>query len=158
MKLLKRRLLDNAPLQVGACFVLSKGCLERIVLDASAFQWDVVSYDDEQQVKEFSDRFLIPWCHGWINGRHDVLPLNLNENELLIQKGLAGVERGKTVSYSDFADRLSISPRAAGRMLGQNRFPLVIPCHRVICKDGQIGGYLGGVELKKRLLLFESQR
>jgi len=149
--------LDKAPLQVGACFVLSKGRLERIVLDALAFQWDVVSYDDEQQVKEFSDRFLIPWCQGWTEGRDDVLPLNLNANEHLLQKGLCGVERGSTLSYSDFAARLSISPRAAGRMLGQNRFPFVIPCHRVICKDGQIGGYLGGVELKNRLLLFESQ-
>lgn len=60
---------------------------------------------------------------------------------------------GETRSYSDLARDVGSAPRAIGRSCGKNPIPIVIPCHRVLAKDG-IGGYSGGEGLPtKRLLL-----
>ena len=66
---------------------------------------------------------------------------------------------GSVVSYSDLA-RMSGFPnaaRAVASVMRNNDFPLVVPCHRVIRKNGSIGGFMGAtkgefVELKKKLL------
>jgi O-6-methylguanine DNA methyltransferase len=66
---------------------------------------------------------------------------------------------GSVVSYSDLA-RMSGYPkavRAVASVMRNNDFPLVIPCHRVVRKDGSIGGFMGKtkgkcVELKRKLL------
>jgi methylated-DNA-[protein]-cysteine S-methyltransferase len=67
---------------------------------------------------------------------------------------------GQTVTYGRLA-AMANSPgaaRAVGGALAQNPLPLIIPCHRVICAGGTIGGFSasGGVNLKKRLLKLES--
>ena len=65
---------------------------------------------------------------------------------------------GKTQTYGQIAKKLNTSPRYVGKVCGQNKHLLVIPCHRVIRSDGQLGGYsgLGGIKLKKNLLNLES--
>ncbi|MFH0901206.1 MAG: methylated-DNA--[protein]-cysteine S-methyltransferase [Pseudomonadota bacterium] len=65
---------------------------------------------------------------------------------------------GGTVSYGELGT-LAGSPRAAravGQAMARNRFPLVIPCHRVVASNG-LGGFSGsgGLKLKKLLLAFE---
>lgn len=66
---------------------------------------------------------------------------------------------GKTLSYGELAKAAGREKavRAVGGALGRNRLPLIIPCHRVICANGKIGGFSaeGGVELKKRMLKLE---
>lgn len=64
---------------------------------------------------------------------------------------------GGTCSYREVAVVLGrpSAARAVGRALAANRTPVVIPCHRVLCGDGKIGGFTGGVEWKKRLLSYE---
>jgi O-6-methylguanine DNA methyltransferase len=69
------------------------------------------------------------------------------------------IQWGSVVSYSDLA-RMSGNPkaiRAVASVMRNNDFPLVVPCHRVVRKDGSIGGFMGKtkgkcVELKKKLL------
>ncbi len=63
----------------------------------------------------------------------------------------------KTISYRDLARRLGDpdAARAVGNALGANPVPLIVPCHRIICTDGDIGGFGCGVELKKKLLELE---
>jgi methylated-DNA-[protein]-cysteine S-methyltransferase len=67
------------------------------------------------------------------------------------------VPYGDVVSYSDLA-RLAGHPRAqraAGTVCAGNRFPLVVPCHRVVSADG-LGSYPGlGLDYKRRLLALE---
>ncbi len=67
------------------------------------------------------------------------------------------IPRGQTRSYSWVARALGRpnSARVVGQSLARNPFPIVVPCHRVISSDGSLGGYSGGVELKKRLLELE---
>ena len=45
-----------------------------------------------------------------------------------------------------------------GAANGANRIPIIIPCHRVIQNDGQLGGFGGGIDMKRRLLALEGAR
>ena len=66
------------------------------------------------------------------------------------------VKPGFTVSYGEIAKRIGrpMSSRAVGNALKHNPYPITIPCHRVIRKNGSIGGYSakGGVRKKKIIL------
>ncbi len=64
---------------------------------------------------------------------------------------------GRTRSYSELAKAVGLpqGARAVARALSQNPIPIVIPCHRVIQKDGKLGGFSGGVTWKSALLDFE---
>jgi len=65
---------------------------------------------------------------------------------------------GETRSYSWVAERLGKAGagRAVGQALGQNPLPIIVPCHRVVAKDGRLGGYSGGVDRKSYLLRLEA--
>ena len=65
---------------------------------------------------------------------------------------------GKTISYQELANRLGNPKviRAAASANGKNPIAILIPCHRVIGKDGSLTGYAGGLERKKFLLELES--
>ena len=69
---------------------------------------------------------------------------------------------GATLSYGDIAARLGApgEARAVGQALGQNPFPLVVPCHRVLAAGGKVGGFSanGGIATKLRLLSIEGAR
>lgn len=65
-----------------------------------------------------------------------------------------GIPRGWVSTYGRIAKYLGRpeSSRAVGRALATNPFPIVVPCHRAIRSNGDLGGYQGGVKMKKRLL------
>ena len=79
----------------------------------------------------------------------------------LVWSAVAAVARGTMVSYSSLAQSLSSAgdarhlSRAVGNALGANPIALFIPCHRVICASGAIGGYRWGVERKRQILAYE---
>ena len=75
-----------------------------------------------------------------------------------VWEALLGIPFGETRSYEDIA-RAVDSPdavRAVGRANGMNRIAIVIPCHRVVNKSGQLGGYGGG--LRRKLFLLNLER
>jgi AraC family transcriptional regulator of adaptative response/methylated-DNA-[protein]-cysteine methyltransferase len=91
--------------------------------------------------------------------KHFSLPLDFpgTEFQVKVWKALLGIPYGETRSYEDIARKLG-SPgavRAVGHANGQNRIGIVIPCHRVVNKNGNLGGYGGGLWRKKRLLELE---
>jgi O-6-methylguanine DNA methyltransferase len=69
----------------------------------------------------------------------------------------AAVPAGRLVSYGDIARRIGRprGSRAVGQALGRNPVPIVIPCHRVVAAGGKIGGYTGGLGIKRALLRIE---
>jgi len=71
-----------------------------------------------------------------------------------VWRELRKIPHGQTASYEDIAERLGNfrAVRAVARANGTNRVCILIPCHRVIAKDGSLSGYGGGV-WRKRLLL-----
>jgi methylated-DNA-[protein]-cysteine S-methyltransferase len=70
---------------------------------------------------------------------------------------LAKVPAGTTVSYGELAGRVATErhSRAVARALAANPFPIVIPCHRVVAKDGGLGGFSCGLPVKIKLLEIE---
>jgi len=87
------------------------------------------------------------------------LPLHFEGTDFQrkVWKQLLAIPFGKTISYSDLAKRAGNpkAMRAAGSANGKNPFCIVVPCHRVIAKDGTIGGYAGGLARKRKLLAVE---
>ena len=75
-----------------------------------------------------------------------------------VWRELTKIKIGKTKSYGEIAKKFNLSPRHVGKICGQNKIPLAIPCHRVIRSDGTMGGFSasGGIILKKKLLNFEN--
>ncbi|WP_437050334.1 methylated-DNA--[protein]-cysteine S-methyltransferase [Streptomyces sp. enrichment culture] len=69
----------------------------------------------------------------------------------------AGVPFGTVVGYGDLAGRVGQpgGAQAVGTAMGANPLPVVVPCHRVVERDGGIGGFGGGLETKRRLLALE---
>ena len=70
---------------------------------------------------------------------------------------LREIPYGETISYSELAIRVGNPKafRAVGLANGQNPIPILIPCHRVIGKDGSLVGYGGGLHIKEKLLALE---
>jgi methylated-DNA-[protein]-cysteine S-methyltransferase len=63
---------------------------------------------------------------------------------------------GEFRSYKWLSERAGTKGyRAVGAALARNAFPILVPCHRVIKQNGALGGYSGGLELKKKLLKIE---
>jgi len=74
-----------------------------------------------------------------------------------VWKELTKIKLGKTKSYGEIAKKFKLSPRHVGKICGQNKIAIAIPCHRVIRSDGSMGGFSsrGGIILKKKILDFE---
>jgi len=74
-----------------------------------------------------------------------------------VWRELRRIPYGETRSYEGLAGTLGRpnAQRAVGRANGQNRIAIVVPCHRVVNKDGNLGGYGGGLWRKLRLLQLE---
>ena len=69
---------------------------------------------------------------------------------------LLTIPYGKTVSYGELARMVGCkSAQAVGQAVGANPIALLIPCHRFISANGQLGGYAYGTEIKKQLLELE---
>ncbi|MGH9028049.1 MAG: methylated-DNA--[protein]-cysteine S-methyltransferase [Acidimicrobiales bacterium] len=70
---------------------------------------------------------------------------------------LADIPYGETVSYAELATMVGRPKafRAVGQANGSNPVPIVLPCHRVVASGGGIGGYGGGLDMKRHLLALE---
>lgn len=89
------------------------------------------------------------------------IKLNLPDFSWAVLSRCAQLSYGQTATYTQLA-ALAGNPKAAravGNILAKNPMPLVVPCHRIIKADGQIGGFsaAGGVPIKKKMLDMESK-
>lgn len=77
--------------------------------------------------------------------------------QTLVYKALLTVKPGETISYQGLAKKMGKpeAARAVGTALGKNPFLIVIPCHRVIRENGELGGFAAGLDIKKTLLNLE---
>jgi methylated-DNA-[protein]-cysteine S-methyltransferase len=80
-----------------------------------------------------------------------------DERQRRIWTMLATIPYGDTVTYGELAAALADGTTAqeAGKALGRNPLCIVIPCHRVVGKNGQLTGYAGGLKRKQALLDLE---
>lgn len=79
--------------------------------------------------------------------------------ELRVWAGLKRIKRGNVKSYARIAQELGcpLGARPVGNACSRNPIPIIIPCHRVLKADGSVGGYTGGVHIKKALLEMEME-
>ena len=84
------------------------------------------------------------------------LPLDLrgSDTEVKVWQALRTIPAGKTMSYSDLAELIGMKGTAkdVSEACAANRIAVVIPCHRIVRKDGSISGYRWGVSRKRALL------
>jgi methylated-DNA-[protein]-cysteine S-methyltransferase len=68
-----------------------------------------------------------------------------------------GIGYGATLSYGELASELGnpAASRAVGTAVGRNPLSIIIPCHRVVGRDGRLTGYAGGLAIKAALLQLE---
>ena len=87
------------------------------------------------------------------------VPLRLTGTEFQkkIWREIARIPHGQTITYSELADRAGASQavRAAGTTTGRNPISIIVPCHRVVGKNGAMCGFAGGLERKRFLLALE---
>lgn len=76
-----------------------------------------------------------------------------------VWKALVKIPFGKTAAYKDIAKSIKNpqAVRAVGTANGKNPYCIIVPCHRVIAADGSIGGYAGGLSVKRQLLMLENK-
>jgi methylated-DNA-[protein]-cysteine S-methyltransferase len=102
------------------------------------------------QLQQFADGKSVRW----------IVPLDLSVGTTFQQSvwcALKTIPRGETRSYGWVAQQIGKpkSSRAVGMACGANPIPVVVPCHRVIAGDGSLGGFGGGLPMKRRLLAIE---
>jgi len=103
------------------------------------------------------------WIDAYLAG--DAVDFSLAELDM---EGIGGFERrvlladfaiprGRVMTYGGLAAKVGVpgGARAVGNVMAGNPFPLVIPCHRVIRSDGSLGGFGGGLQMKRALLEME---
>jgi methylated-DNA-[protein]-cysteine S-methyltransferase len=79
---------------------------------------------------------------------------------LSVLEAMSALPYGEVVTYSELAARAGNprAARAAGHACATNPIPIVVPCHRVVRRDGGLGGYTGGLHIKEFLLRLEGAR
>ena len=117
------------------------------------------SVDFVENKSGFED--TINQLNEYFDGQREVFTIKIKiETPSFYKKALAEVSKipyGKTASYSKIAQKLNNpnAARAVGSANARNPLPIIIPCHRIIAKNGKLGGYAGGLKMKKYLLEFE---
>ena len=93
-------------------------------------------------------------------------PISLRDSEFRreVWNLLLTIPYGKTTTYGELAAQIAktrgmakMSAQAIGGAVGHNPVPIIVPCHRVVGKNGTLTGYGGGLEKKKFLLALESR-
>jgi len=111
---------------------------------------DVILRETREQITEY------------LNGARKVFTIPFimagSDFQKQVWQELRRVGYGETASYAELAKRINNEKavRAVASANGANALGLIIPCHRIIESNGGLGGYGGGVAVKKRLLRLES--
>ena len=100
------------------------------------------------------------WLDDYFAGKQPRNIPRLNPHGTDFQKkvwtALFTIDYGQTKTYGEIAKMVDCrSSQAVGQAISRNPIAFIIPCHRVICADGSVGGYAYGIDRKKQLLQME---
>jgi methylated-DNA-[protein]-cysteine S-methyltransferase len=111
---------------------------------------DIASHHIKKELREY-------FKHGKDEFTLKIEPAHGTEFEKKVWGTLREIPFGETRTYKWLAEKIGKpnASRAVGQALGKNPLPIILPCHRIIESDGSIGGYSGGVDIKRRLLDME---
>jgi len=130
-------------------------------MNSNCFEYEIIEDRPAPQVIDLIDK----WMEAYCKGRQPKLNLpiileGLPPYTTRVLSILRDVPRGVTLTYQELAEITDnpLGARAVGNACARNPCPLIIPCHRVLAKGGRIGGFSGGVDVKRALLNFEGIR
>ena len=106
------------------------------------------------------------WLESYFSGEQTPIKIPLQPKGTIFQervwKILQEIQYGEAMTYGEIAQRIAkekgvatYSAQAVGQAVGKNPISILIPCHRVLGKNGALTGYAGGVHRKEQLLRIE---
>lgn len=112
--------------------------------------------EDEARMRPYAEE-LSRYLRGELECFNLPLDAPGTEFQRMVWKALAEIPYGCTESYTGIARKISkpSAVRAVGAAIGANPLLIVIPCHRVIGRNGALTGYRGGLDMKARLIELE---
>ena len=135
--------------------------------------WFVGQVNDAKEKSdiETQDDLLIfsqveSWLESYFSGKQTPITIPLQPKGTVFQeevwKILQEIPYGETMTYGEIAQRIAkekgvatYSAQAVGQAVGKNPISILIPCHRVLGKNGALTGYAGGIHRKEQLLQLE---
>ena len=123
--------------------------------------WDIEIKDDLPIFEQVET-----WLESYFSGEKTPITIPLNPKGTNFQQRvwqmLQEIPYGETMTYGEIAQRIAkekgvanYSAQAVGQAVGKNPISILIPCHRVLGKDGTLTGYAGGIHRKEELLRIE---
>ena len=151
---------------LGGITLASDGdALTGLWFDGQKYFADFLQREPEEKklpVFEEADRWLDIYFSGRAPDFTPPLSMNTTRFRRAVWEILLTVPFGKTVTYSWIAGKIAVqeglagmSSQAVGGAVGHNAISLIIPCHRVVGKNGSLTGYAGGIQKKAQLLKME---
>ncbi|MEM0157980.1 MAG: methylated-DNA--[protein]-cysteine S-methyltransferase [Thermoplasmataceae archaeon] len=97
-----------------------------------------------------------------LDGKNTALPLDLKGTDFQkeVWQAIRNIPYGSTATYSEIASNIGRprSYRAVANACADNPVPLIVPCHRVVRKNGDLGGYGLGIDTKRKLIDYEKSK
>lgn len=148
---------------IGKIFIASteKGVCRISLLNAEQFfQWLSKHFDNVKENESMNADAIIElneYFKGELRAFSVKVDLKGTEFQKRVWREVKKIPFGKTCSYKEIARRVGNVRvvRAVGSANKSNPIPIIIPCHRVIASNGELGGFTPDIELKKRLLRLE---
>jgi len=141
---------------VGTCLPTTKERVKSLLLkDLKAAEYDKTFFS------ELAEQITAYFEGSYVDFSRDIpaAPGDFSEFGMAVLNACRDIRFGETISYEQLADKIGRggAVRAVGGVLARNPLPLIIPCHRVICSNGGLGGFsaFGGVTVKKKMLELE---
>lgn len=135
------------------------GILEELHFPSSLEQ---VKIAEEWQNDEASFKQTLQQLGEYFAGNRQKFDLKISPKGTAFQERvwqeLCQIPFGRTASYGEIAERIGNPKacRAIGMANAKNPIPIIVPCHRVIGKDGSLTGFGGGLDIKEQLLKLEN--
>ena len=135
--------------------------------------WFVGQVNDAKEISDLEIKNDLPifgqvesWLESYFSGKQTSITIPLQPKGTSFQQRvwqiLQEIPYGKTMTYGEIAQRIAkekgvetFSAQAVGQAVGKNPISILIPCHRVLGKNGALTGYAGGVHRKEQLLRIE---
>ena len=134
---------------------LPGGNVERII----KMEFPTAEKEDVDTSGEELCTSILKWFSGrdWRFGSSRLNPARCYSFQKKVLAEACMIPRGKVMAYGALAKQVGFprAARAVGTALGCNPFPLLIPCHRIVRSDGSLGGFGGGLPMKRKLLEME---
>lgn len=126
----------------------------------SAIPYDV-SFQQQEKASSFNERVVILLNNIYsgkeVSYRFPLATDHLSGYTREVIETVSLVPLGYVTSYGSVAEAAGGSPRAVGRVMALNPFPLIVPCHRVVRSDFKLGGYGLGLDVKLEILRSEGR-